>query len=727
MLFKSQIVCSIAVSILLFFSLSCSIPSSGELTAAGALRPWFIGLSVLTLFVLFLIGFLFVRTRRASKRLEVLVRKRTHDLEIQTATLTTLFDSIPDLIFTLDTSLRFTQCNKSFFEHFGLHKEDIINKYEDSLRISAEITEAHNNWNRKVIEEGQTFVIEERIPRFDGTRPLYETVKAPLILDGKVVGILGIAHNITERKKMEEAALAASRSKSSFLANVSHEIRTPMNSIVGFSELALDDDVSPKTRNYLSKIRTNAEWLLQIINDILDISKIESGKMELEHIPFDMRELFSSCRTLIMPKAIEKGIKLHFYAEPSIGQRPLGDPTRLRQVIVNLLSNAIKFTNNGIVKLNAAVTGKTDKTITMHFEVKDSGIGMTEEQIERIFEPFVQAETGTTRKYGGTGLGLPITRNIIEMMGGKLSVESMPGLGSKFSFDLTFSTIEVSPDEMFERKVAFNEFEKPVFEGEVLLCEDNVMNQQVICEHLTRVGLKTVVAENGKRGVEMVESRMQKGRKQFDLIFMDMHMPVMDGLDAARKILDLKVGVPIVAMTANIMSNDMDIYRNSGMHDCVGKPFTSQELWKCLMKYFRPVSGGNIISKNADEKPEKENQMESDLEFQKRLGKLFIKNNENKIEEIIKALEAGDIKLAHRLVHTLKGNAGHIGRVSLQKAAADVEIQLKDEKNLADLRQMDILKTELDAALAELSPLLKDEDQSGKDQAAALEPEKTLK
>ena len=413
---------------------------------------------------------------------------------------------------------------------------------------------------------------------------------------------------------------------------------------------------------------------------------------------------------------------MHFYAEPSIGQKPLGDPTRLRQVIVNLLSNAIKFTNNGIVKLHAAVIGKTDKTITMQFEVKDSGIGMTKEQIDKIFEPFVQAETGTTRKYGGTGLGLSITRNIIEMMGGKLSVESMPGLGSKFSFDLTFSTIEVSPDEMFERKIAFSEFEKPMFEGEVLLCEDNVMNQQVICEHLARVGLKTVVAENGKIGVGMVESRMQKGKKQFDLIFMDVHMPVMDGLEAAAKILELKTGIPIVAMTANIMSNDRDIYRDSGMHDCVGKPFTSQELWRCLMKYLTPVSGGAVVSKNANKKSE--NQVESDLEYQKNLERLFVQSNENKIEEITKALEADDIKLAHRLVHTLKGNAGQIGRVSLQEAAADVEMQLKDGKNLSDPQQVALLKTELDAVLAEIAPLFKDEEQFGKEQIAALEPER---
>ena len=687
-----------------------------------AQRPWFIISSIFFFAVLSLVAILFLRNRRIGKGLEKLVGERTEELEMKTTTLTTLFDSIPDLIFTLDTSLRFTQCNKGFLEHFGLRKEDIINKYENNLKIPEEMAEKHNYWNRKVVEESRTFVLEELIPRFDGTQRLFETVKTPLNLNGETVGVLGVAHNITERKKMEEEALAASRSKSVFLANMSHEIRTPMNSIVGFSELAIDGETTPKTRDYLNKIRINAEWLLQIINDILGISKIESGKMELENIPFDMRELFSSCRTLIIPRAVEKGIQLHFYAEPSIGQRPLGDPTRLRQVIINLLTNAIKFTNMGIVKLHAAIIDKTDNSITMHFEVKDSGIGMTKEQIDKIFEPFMQAETGTTRKYGGTGLGLPITKNIIEMMGGKLFVESTPSLGSKFSFDLTFNTIEDSSDIPLKHKIAFNEFEKPVFEGEILLCEDNAMNQQVICEHLTRVGLKTVVAENGRVGVELVENRIKEGRKQFDLIFMDMHMPVMDGLEAAAKILELKIGVPIVAMTANIMSNDRDIYRDSGMNDCVGKPFTSQELWRCLLKYLKPVNAESNFIKNTDNKPESE----PDSDFQKSLEELFVRYNADKFREIKEALEADDVKLAHRLVHSLKSNAAQIGRSSLQKAAADIEARLKDGKNPADPQQLALLKTELDAVLEELAPLVNDEDESGSRQPAVLEPDKAL-
>ena len=666
---------------------------------AEAQRPWLIGSLVLFFCVLALLAILFIRSRLTGKRLETLVANRTRELELKNVTLTTLFDSMPDLVFTLDNSMRFTQCNKSFTGHFGIEKGDIIEKSEYSLGLPAETAKEHNHWNRKVIEEGQTIVVEERIPRVDGTIPLYETVKAPLMLNDGVVGVLGIAHDITKRKEIEDAALAASRSKSAFLANMSHEIRTPMNSIVGFSELAMDDEISQRTRDYLQKIKTNSEWLLQIINDILDLSKIESGKMELEKIPFDLHDLFTSCRTLILPKALEKGLLLHFYAEPSVGKKPLGDPTRLRQVLVNLLSNSVKFTNSGTIKLNAVLKDKTEKTITMFFEVRDSGIGMTDEQIKKIFEPFTQAETGTTRKYGGTGLGLAITKNIVEMMGGELTVESTPGVGSKFSFALTFETIDFTKDDLLKKEVVLRELEKPTFEGEILLCEDNAMNQQVITEHLARVGLKTVVAENGKIGVEMVQSRKEKGEKQFDLIFMDMHMPVMDGLEAAEKILELNAGVPMVAMTANVMTNDTELYKLKGMDDCVGKPFTSQELWRCLIKYFKPLDWQRI---------DETQYTHAENKLRQKLINNFVSENSGKYGEIAEAINKGEIKLAHRLAHTLKSNAGQLGKSLLQQAAADIENQLKDGQNLVTPEQMAALETNLNEALAEFEPLVVD-------------------
>jgi CheY-like chemotaxis protein len=266
---------------------------------------------------------------------------------------------------------------------------------------------------------------------------------------------------------------------------------------------------------------------------------------------------------------------------------------------------------------------------------------------------------------------------------------------------------------------------KPMFEGEILLCEDNAMNQQVICEHLARVGLKTVVAENGKIVVDTVQSRMLNGEKQFDLIFMDIHMPVMDGLDASVKIKELNTGVPIVAMTANIMTSDMEIYKTNGMDGCVGKPFTSQELWRCLLKYLEPVSLGETHADAPKSGLIDENDhIKTELEFKKSIQLSFVKNNQDTYEKIVQALEKGDIELAHRMAHTLKSNAGHIGKYVLQNAAAKVEEQLKEGKNLAASHQMDMLKAELEEALAELAPLLEEAEQEAAPQVEPLDAER---
>jgi len=811
-----------------------------------------------------------------------LVAKRTHQLALQTTTLTTLFDSIPDMIFTKDSDSKYMHCNKAFLEFFDKRLEDVLGKnIVEALGVPEESAKQYNEEDQKVMRENQKIVIEEPLLRDDGTTLFFETIKLPLMLDNAAVGIMGISRDVTklinaeramaanyehvrrlgealtkitksptitagdlkaaadvivhdgcivlnttrisvwkltdefesleniscydnsigeyinevdfnllihpeytnllrserlivindvkalsvlydasgdgytpnvcamldapirvdgrligvicaeqdcceefpdkrewrtgeknfvssladlmalafsgaERRKARDEAEQANKTKSSFLANMSHEIRTPMNSVIGFTELALDGENSPKTKDYLARIKSNAEWLLQIINDILDISKIESGKMELEQIPFDLHELFSGCRASVTPRASEKNLELHFYAEPSFDKIPLGDPTRLRQVLVNLLSNAIKFTNTGVVKLSAVVKEVTEKNITLHFEVKDSGIGMTPEQIARIFDPFVQAESGTTRKYGGSGLGLTIVKNIVEMMGGTLSIKSMPGVGSMFGFKLTFDTIDMI-EGMLEKKTVLKEFEKPVFQGEILVCEDNAMNQQVIYEHLTRIGFGVVVAENGKIGLEQVQSRMKKNVKQFDLIFMDMHMPVMDGLEAAIKIIELDSGIPIVAMTANIMSSDIEIYKKSGMRDYVGKPFTSQELWHCLMKYFKPIAW----------QPVNELQQTQDKnELQQKLINSFVKNNRNKYDDINEAISAGDIKLAHRLAHTLKSNAGQLGKAELKNVCEEIEAHLTDGKNRVKQQMMMSLERELNKALAELTPLV---------------------
>jgi len=530
--------------------------------------------------------------------------------------------------------------------------------------------------------------------RLESSERIMMTAVVMTILMFIVIMFLGLRETAKFEKQRIEAE-TANAAKSVFLAKMSHEIRTPMNSVIGFTELALDDDIPEKTENYLTKIKSNTVWLLQIINDILDISKIESGKMEFESIPFDMYELLNSCRSTIKPKATEKNIELYFYIEQIQNRMPLGDPTRLLQILMNLLSNAIKFTETGTVKLYATVKNETEKTIKVFFEVKDTGIGMTVDQTEKILKPFEQAESGTTRKYGGTGLGLVIVSQLLEQMGGKLNIMSTLGEGSNFSFELTFETIEIY-DEV-EAGPGFNEYEKPMFEGEILVCEDNVMNQQVICDHLERVGIKPIVAENGSIGYEMVQNRENRGKKQFDIIFMDMHMPVMDGLESSGKIKDLNPKIPIVAMTANVMADDIEIYRRNGINDYIGKPFTSQELWRCLMKYFKPVS---VIS--GDEK----SRSDKDKELKRLLSENFLEENTRIYSEITDAVNTGDIKLAHRMAHSLKSNAGLLGIVTLQKSAEEVEEGLKNGKVNVTREQFDMLEIEIDKAISSLKETL---------------------
>ena len=489
-------------------------------------------------------------------------------------------------------------------------------------------------------------------------------------------------------------AEAANQAKSSFVANMSHEIRTPMNSIIGFSELALDDDIPPNTRDYLGRITKSGKLLLQIINDILDLSKIESGNIELENISFELHELLSSCQSIISTSADEKSIELYFYADPSAAcKRLCGDPTRIRQVLVNLLSNAVKFTESGMVSLMINTKKMNESSITLQFEVEDTGVGMTHEQLTKIFDPFMQADVSTTRKYGGTGLGLPITKKLLEMMGSELEIKSTPGFGSSASFIITLNTTDTEGD-VSENANSRHIIEKPVFNGCVLVCEDNNLNQQVIHENLARVGLHAETAENGKEGINMVKKRISKGEKPYDLIFLDIHMPVMDGMEATQKILALNTGVPIVAMTANAMKQDIDHYMKIGMKDYIGKPYTSQELWRCLLRHLNPVSFAETSenSKSCD-----------DLDT--RLKAEFLKNNKTRFQEIKNAIVTGDIKLAHRLAHTLKSNAGLIGEASLQSAAAEMESALISEPCRATEEQLMLLETELRRVINKLDAL----------------------
>jgi len=511
------------------------------------------------------------------------------------------------------------------------------------------------------------------------------------------------------------AAQAADKAKTTFLANVSHEVRTPLNSIIGFSELAYNDDSLNRTRSYIGKTLENAGWLLDIINNILDIPNIESGKITLEKIPFDLNDLLEYCSTVAASIAEEKGLSLLSGDTAAIEKKLIGDPMRLRQVIISLLSNAVKFTNIGTVELLASVLESNKKNVTICFEVKDSGIGISPEQIEKICEPFIQADNSIKRKAGGIGLGLTIAKSIVESMGGKLTVESEPGIGSKFGFSLTFDYAN-DKEDIPAQNIVFNDFEKPVFSGDVLVCEDNSLNLQVICDHLERVGITPETAANGLEGAKIAESRVKNNEKPFDLILMDIHMPVMDGIDATKLILGLDVKTRIVALTANIAAADKEIYIRSGMSDIIGKPFTSKELWRCLAK-FLPISRYIAVDKYRQAKEESQTQ--------KLLKTNFVKNNQTTYNDFIKALNDGETKLAHRIVHTLKSNAGQIGEELLSSAAAVVDTMMKNKDNRINDELLLNLEEQLTKVLNELSPLL-DEASETQDNSQPLDTEKTL-
>jgi len=680
-------------------------------------------------FALALIGVL-VRVDRARKKTEGENRCRgillaTLEKEVEMDRRTQLMhDAMPLCCILWDKDFNIVSCNEETVRLFRLsRREEFVSRFYDFSperqpcgRASADLA---SEMLRKTFEKG--YACFEWLHQTLGGElfPCEVTMlrikyRSEYIIVAYTRNLVELKATLGEMRKVEndlrlarDAAERASKAKSVFLSNMSHEIRTPMNSIVGFSELALDDyDISTTTRNYLTNIHENAKYLLQIISDTLDISKIESGKMEMECIPFDLRDVLTRCRTAIMPRAVEKGITLYFYAEPSFGKMLVGDPTRLRQVLLNFLSNAIKFTSVGTVKLAVSVAQASAGAVELLFEVRDSGIGMSPEQIALIYEPFAQADSSTTREYGGTGLGLTIAKSMIELMGGELVVESTPTIGSKFSFNLTFG-MEDMPEGGLINKASAAELEKPVFEGEVLVCEDNVMNQQVIHEHLTRLGLRTVIAGNGQEAIDIVRRRLEKDKnpydiifmkdgKPFDLIFMDIHMPVMDGLEAASKLSALGLNTPIIAMTANIMTSDREQYKALGMNDCVGKPFTSQELWHCLLKYLTPVDRKTVPQSSQDE---------ADAQLQKMLRAHFLKQYKRKFAEIVVAIEVGDIKLAHRLVHTLKGNAGQLGKTRLQELARGIEEMLRRGELSEAADQLMPLEAELKKVLEEFTQL----------------------
>lgn len=413
----------------------------------------------------------------------------------------------------------------------------------------------------------------------------------------KFVKIIGTLQDISIRKLVEEelreAKMISEKSlkyKEQFLANMSHEIRTPMNAIVGFTELVLKTPLYPEQKQYIDAIKTSGENLLVIINDILDFSKIDAGAIHFEQIDFKLSEVISTLTDLMLPKSVEKGIKLSVALNPNVPNGLVGDPTRLNQILLNLVGNAIKFTEKGDIRITAEVNEETNDDVQIRFAVSDTGIGIEPHMTETIFEVFTQSSSDTTRKYGGSGLGLAIVKQFVEKQGGNVWVESQVGKGSTFYFTLRFGkplsnelptgTFSKTPDEIFSHPI------------KILLVEDNKLNQLLASKAMSSWNWQVVVADNGLIALEKL------AKEDFDVILMDIQLPEMDGYEATRSIRNSfeapKCHTPIIAVTAHAMQSEIAKCKEAGMDGYITKPFSPNMLYEGIMKVIdsKPVKAG---------------------------------------------------------------------------------------------------------------------------------------
>ncbi|MCP4596134.1 ATP-binding protein [Neptuniibacter sp.] len=383
-----------------------------------------------------------------------------------------------------------------------------------------------------------------------------------------------------------EAAEAANEAKGAFLANMSHELRTPMNGIIGMTHLVMQSDLSSEQKNMVGKAHTSAKSLLAILNDILDFSKVEADKLELESVPFNLRAVLNQVIQYTKPAAEEKNISLRVKVKLVHKENFIGDPVRLGQVLTNLVGNAIKFSSTGshvTIRIVENDATKTDRHASVTFLVEDEGIGISENQLDMLFQPFTQADVSTTRKYGGTGLGLTITQNLVSLMGGRLSVESQPDVGSSFAFTLDFLIArEHGQEELTDKKSEADSLYQALHGKKVLLVEDNEINQQVAEGILKQQKIDVVIANHGQEAIEFLSTG------HFDAVLMDCQMPVLDGYEATKIIRSKESDdrIPIIAMTAHAMKGDKEKALGAGMDDYITKPIDPSQIWECLSKYF---------------------------------------------------------------------------------------------------------------------------------------------
>jgi PAS domain S-box-containing protein len=540
----------------------------------------------------------------------------------------------------------------------------------------------------------------------DGREFWVITTLTPVLgITGEVERIIAIDSDITVRKQMEEELVLANKIsehllkkgnkalnellktqkelketmkvKEQFLANMSHEIRTPMNAIVGFTELILKTTLSTEQRQYIDAIKTSGQNLLVIINDILDFSKSQAGKLVFEQIDIQLSQAISTLIELMLPKSMQKNIRLSSKIDPKIPDLLIGDPTRLNQILLNLVSNAIKFTEEGEINIVIELLEEKEETVELLFSIKDTGIGIPKGKLNTIFEGFTQATNETTRKYGGTGLGLTIVKQLVEQQGGSITVDSEEGAGSNFSFKLTFKKgCETKRKKLNEQKISPA---KKVDDLKVLLVEDNYLNQVLATKVLTNWNWKVDVAENGAIAV----NKLQKN--DYDIILMDIQMPEMDGYEATRyirkKLSPPKSTVPIMAMTAHAISGEIERCEQVGMNGYISKPFNEDHLYE---KILTILNLDNTMEDNTNTGTQMNEGRYTDLTYLKKLSKgdddfvkqmisIFINQTPTAIQKMEADLSNKDWTSLRAVAHKMKPSFSFVGVTSLQEKIETIE------------------------------------------------------
>ncbi|MFZ4707724.1 MAG: PAS domain S-box protein, partial [Bacteroidales bacterium] len=621
-------------------------------------------------------------------------RKRKDEaLRNREAALKAIFNNVPFQMWLKDTESNYLTINKPFMEYFSITNEnEILGK--DALDIWDSETASHFIEEDRMVMENRELSSVEELVDFKHKSVWFEIFRAPIIDEnGQVLGTTGIARDITSRKIADkalqqavDAAEAANEAKSKFLAIMSHEIRNPLNAVVGMTRMLSEAGITGPNSKLIENIKTSSDHLLMIINDVLDFSKIESGEMLLEETGFNIRDVIGRVFNSHVFIAREKNIDLRYHVASQISSFHKGDPLRLQQVLSNLISNAIKFTTQGSIDIRCELEEDFGIKNRVRFEVKDTGIGISAENQERVFESFKQENNTISRTHGGSGLGLAISRQIVELMGGKLQLESAKNVGSRFYFSVDLKVEE----SRFSQNLVKTDAEDNSLKGySVLLVEDNKLNQILAATMLEKWGAEVVIAGNGQQAFDLVEIR------NFDIILMDIQMPVMDGMTASKLIREkLKVTTPILALSANVIKGIIERCEEAGMQGYISKPFDADDLFRKIMLH---VAKSRKIGETPHE-TEPELVVCDVSRLLKMIGsdriqlnvmlEKFLEITPSYIAELNKADMASDIEAVSISAHKIKSSIDLVAAPVLRDLILKINQTSKPDGDIAEVKEL---------------------------------------